>query len=98
MAASDYVPTSKYHLRYSGRPQMGSGMSALGQPKGTMQLTSGFIIKDHMPYEGYYRDKREEGFHYHRARWKYFKNVYDRDRNTKQQNQIIRRGPAYTKA
>jgi hypothetical protein len=24
MAASDYVPTSKYHLRYSGRPQMGS--------------------------------------------------------------------------
>lgn len=63
-----------------------------------MQLTSGFIIKGHMPYDGYYRDKREEGFYYHRARWKHFKHVYDRDRNTKQQNQIIRRGPAYTKA
>jgi hypothetical protein len=25
MAASDYVPTPKYHLRYSGRPQMVRG-------------------------------------------------------------------------
>lgn len=32
MAASDYVPTFRYHLRYSGRPQMVRGQSLYPSP------------------------------------------------------------------
>ena len=61
-------------------------MAALGQPSATMQLVYCFIIKGEMLYKCYYRDERNERFHYHRASWKHFKHIYDRDRDSKQQN------------